>query len=153
MTHSDARYPIPEFLPGDYSPPAVATLVTGRRRSFYQRLEAWQPPEGWERGPSLLELAGYPNRRPGLACRKLGEALVIHDPVTLDTHSLNETAAALYELCDGSRLFREIRDAYAERYELELSKASADAERLFEEFLEKKLVVVRSERAVARNSQ
>lgn len=137
---------LPEFLRGEYSPPAVATLVVGRRRWFYERLETWSPPEGWEEGPSILDFPVYPSRRPGLAFRELGDSLVIHDPMTLDTHSLNETAGALFELCDGTRDFREVSEAYARRYGLEPAKAEADARRLLREFFEKKLLLARSER-------
>ncbi|MGQ9592027.1 MAG: PqqD family protein [Planctomycetota bacterium] len=137
---------LPEFLRGEYSPPAVATLVVGRRRWFYERLETWSPPEGWEEGPSILDFPVYPSRRPGLTFRELGDSLVIHDPMTLDTHSLNETAGALFELCDGSRDFREVSEAYARRYGLEPAKAEADARRLLREFFEKKLLLARSER-------
>jgi len=129
-----------EYSP-PYSPPAVATLVAGRNRRFYQTLQEWCPPPGWENAPSILDFPVYPVMRPGLLMRELGDSLAIQDPITLDTHSLNETAVALLLLCDGLRSIQEICAEYIARFALDCRTAMADVRRVVGDLVEKKVLL------------
>lgn len=126
-----------------YAPPAVATLVAPRNVAAYRRMEEWSAPPGWRDPPSILDFPIRPAHRPGLRFRTLGRTLSVHDPETLDTHGLNETAAPIFLLCDGLRSVREICAAYARIFELDGEAAAADVRRILSELFEKKILVAR----------
>ena len=126
----------------DYEAPAVASIITARNRWFYQMLEEWRTPDGWD-GDFLMDLEIYPSLRPGLVLRELRGALVIHDPITMDMHSLNETAALLLCLSNGLRAVHEICSEYERKLSLSHADAVADVLRILGELFEKKVLLPR----------
>lgn len=55
-------------------------------------------------------------RDEGLAAEKVGGEFALHDGSTGRVHFLNETAAVVWDLCDGSRTFAAIVDEVARVY-------------------------------------
>jgi hypothetical protein len=133
----------------DYSPPAVATLVAARNIRLYERMQAFQPSSGWGAPPAISEVNTYPSLRPGLLLRELGDSLAIHDPLTLDTHSLNEAAASILLLCNGIRNLSEIAAEYSGRYNLPRGSARSDTMRIIGELLDKKVLIARTAKTFA----
>ncbi len=71
-----------------------------------------------------------------------GEALV-YDPITSDTHQLNQTAYRIWQACDGSRspsaIARELTDVYA----ISFASALSHVERIMSEFQALRLIPTR----------
>ncbi len=44
---------------------------------------------------------GRPLRREGVTLRRSGDEIILYDPAEDRVHFVNETAAAIWELCDG----------------------------------------------------
>ena len=132
-----------ELLERPYFPPAVATLVAKQNVPLYRRKEQWEAPPGWPEAPSILDLPICPGWRPGIRVRGLGSCLAVHDPSTLDTHSLNETAVPIFLLSTGTRTTSDICDEYARIFELDAAEAKADVRRVLSELFEKNVLVPR----------
>jgi hypothetical protein len=127
----------------EYAPPFIATLVSARSRRIYRWEEEWLTPPGWSPTESLLDQTLYLSIRPGLMLRELGDSLVIHEPLSVDRHCLNDTAAFLFFHSCGIHTPLETALAYAREYGLRPRQARADARRILAELLEKKILVLR----------
>jgi|SRR5436853_1400103 hypothetical protein len=55
-----------------------------------------------------FSLAPSPHRRPDLIERELSDELVLYDPESDRAYLLNRSAAAIWDLCDGTRSLEEI---------------------------------------------
>jgi hypothetical protein len=78
-----------------------------------------------------------PVRRPGVWLRSVGGEHAVFDPATKGLHLLNETARAIWELCDGEttpdemvRVICEVSGLPEQVVEEDLHRTLADFERL-----------------------
>jgi hypothetical protein len=111
---------------------------------FHERLQEWCDPPGAEGFPSIVDFPVSPVARPDLVVRSTrdsGDCLSLYDPITLDAHSLNETASVLFRLCDGTRLVRTICSDYARILKIDGETARADVRRVLVELFEKRLLL------------
>ncbi|MFQ5494596.1 MAG: HPr-rel-A system PqqD family peptide chaperone [Phycisphaerae bacterium] len=67
-----------------------------------------------------------------------GEAL-IYDPVSGDTHHLNETAFFVWNDCDGTTSMSRIVDHLVESFDVQRPEAAAHVERVLDDFRARKL--------------
>lgn len=127
----------------DYAPPVVVTLVRGKSHRRYQQLMEWEPPPGAEDHKFLRHSVVYPYLRPGLLVRSLGDSTAIHDPGSLDCHSLNRSAAEILQLADGTRKVALIARDYRRRFQLDAETARNDVLVTLEDLLDKKVLITR----------
>ena len=147
----------PSLLPAsEESPsPVITTLLHPRNQRARAYQGAWEPPPGWEKSTSIEKITAlegkalYPALRPGTILRELDGHLVIHDPVTRDIHKLNLPAATILLLANGARTLGDIAEECARRFDRCLWKAVNDVERVIQELVEKKVVVLRREKNCA----
>ncbi|MGI8875103.1 MAG: PqqD family protein [Egibacteraceae bacterium] len=76
----------------------------------------------------------HPLRRAGFRVEDRGEAVILRDPQRREVLSLNDTALALWELCDGSTSPRQMLDGVCELFDVAREQAAADIERVLDEF-------------------
>ena len=126
----------------DYVSPAVATSHGRRNRGAQESVAGWSTPPGWK-DSALLDLPVTMALRAGLILREMGDSLVIHDPVTLDTHSLNATAAVLLLLCNGQRTGREVCAAFAGKFHLHPSAVRSEVALTLTDLVDKKVIACR----------
>lgn len=69
-----------------------------------------------------------PKRRGELSGKAGPEGWAVYEPETDSVHVLNETARAIWELCDGNTSAEEMAQAIAELTEIELDQAQRDVE-------------------------
>jgi hypothetical protein len=138
-TENRAAVPGPE-----YTPPLVVTLVRGRSHRLYQQLAEWEPPPGADDHKFLRHTVVCPSVRPDLLIRNLSDSVVIHDPGSLESHSLNRTAAEIIRLADGTRNLASIAREYTTRFGVDADTAWNDVLVTLEDFLDRKLLVTRS---------
>jgi pyrroloquinoline quinone biosynthesis protein D len=67
-----------------------------------------------------------PRRRPGAEGQRFGEDFVVLDAEGRMLRGLNETAARVWELCDGTRTAREVAEVVAREYGAEVEPVLAD---------------------------
>jgi len=79
-------------------------------------------------------MSGYPRRRADLFRRDVEEELLLYDPRTGEVFLLNGTAAAIFELCDGSRSPQAIADEILTVLPADPDQVLADVHRILEEF-------------------
>ena len=128
----------------DYTPPLVATLVRGRGHRLHQQLTEWEAPPGADDHKFLRHTVVCPSVRPGLLVRSLSDSVVIHDPGSLDSHSLNRTAAEIIRLADGTRNLASIARDYTRRFGVDADTAWNDVLATLEDLLDRKLLLTRS---------
>lgn len=94
-----------------------------------------------EDGDSVAtDSVGMPVRRGDVTVQELDGEALIYDPVTADTHRLNETAYLIWRWCDGKSGPAELGGRLAEVYEVEPDEALAHARRMVEELIARGLV-------------
>jgi hypothetical protein len=86
-------------------------------------------------------LQGLPVRRTDVVLVDDGSASMLVAPDQHDTHVLNPTARAIWELCDGVTLPAEMIAAICEVFAVSHERASADVERTLGQLTETGLVV------------
>jgi predicted transcriptional regulator len=59
-----------------------------------------------------------PYRRTGVLSTELVDELVIYDPITYKVASLNGSARAIWQLCDGTRTVDQICEELGQRYSI-----------------------------------
>jgi hypothetical protein len=57
-----------------------------------------------------------PKRKPGIACKKMGDEMVLYDNTTESIHTLNPTAHFIWDLCDGRHTQEEIVNLVTENF-------------------------------------
>jgi coenzyme PQQ synthesis protein D (PqqD) len=82
----------------------------------------------------LSTRSGRPARRADVWLRQSGEENAVYDPVTKSLHLLNDTALAIWELCDGKTRPDEMIDAICELSGMHLDVVTEDVERILAEF-------------------
>ncbi|QRO02271.1 PqqD family protein [Archangium violaceum] len=75
---------------------------------------------------------GIPRRREGADGQRFGEDFVVMDPEGRTLRGLNETAARVWELSDGSRTARDIAGVVAHEYGVEVERVLGDCLRFLE---------------------
>lgn len=75
-----------------------------------------------------------PIRREGVWLRATGEENAVYDPATGALHLMNETARAIWELCDGDTTPAEMVEAICEVSRLHPDVVAEDVERTLGEF-------------------
>ena len=94
-------------------------------------------------GKFLRHTEVCPSVRPGLLLRSQGDSLTIHDPESLDCHSLNRSAAEILQLADGTRNIASIAHEYRGRFQLDDETARNDVLVTLEDLLDKKVLITR----------
>jgi pyrroloquinoline quinone biosynthesis protein D len=82
-----------------------------------------------------------PARREGVWVRRSGEENALLDPTSSSVHLLNETALAIWELCDGQTDPEEMIVAIVELSGLNRAAVAEDVERILSEFGDAGLVI------------
>lgn len=80
-------------------------------------------------------------RRGDLIEHELDGECLIYDALTANTHRLNETAFAIWNVCDGAHDARAIAADLADRYDVSMDVASENVERFIGQLLALGLVV------------
>ena len=81
-----------------------------------------------------------PRRLADLWLRKEGAENAVIDPASGNLHILNETAVALWELCDGRTLPREMVDAICQLFDAPRAQVEIDVERTLADFERRRLI-------------
>lgn len=81
-----------------------------------------------------------PCRRDGVVVRGAGQAPRLEDPATGTIHSVNATALALWELCDGETTVAEMVEAVCSLFAVDPRVARRDVRRTLTAFTEKSLI-------------
>lgn len=85
------------------------------------------------------------NKRSGMIVKEMGEETVLYDQEANEVHSLNATAALIYNLCDGERGLVEIVEEILSRFDIDEKTARRDVERVLSELKEKGILKERAE--------
>ena len=83
-----------------------------------------------------------PLRRTEIIVHELDSEGLLFDRTSGDTHQLNQTALLVWRACDGSRDAHQIAERLTEVYEVSIQDAVRHVERMFREFLERRLIVI-----------
>ncbi len=79
-------------------------------------------------------MSGYPRKRADLFVREVEEELLLYDPHTGEVFLLNETAASIFDLLDGSRSPQDVADELLRLLPADPDQVLADVHRILEEF-------------------
>jgi hypothetical protein len=88
-----------------------------------------------------------PTRRPGIVLRRSGGETILYDSTNERVHLVNDTAAAIWELCDGETQKDEIVVAICQLTGMLPEIVEEDVDRLLQEFVDAGLVVLEEEPA------
>ncbi|MBI3091728.1 MAG: HPr-rel-A system PqqD family peptide chaperone [Candidatus Tectomicrobia bacterium] len=83
-----------------------------------------------------------PTRRADILVRPLGEGLVLYDPLSMTTHTLNQTAGFIWAQCDGKTSTPSIAAALTRTFDVDAGAAAADVEEVIRQLAELGLLVV-----------
>ncbi len=72
-----------------------------------------------------------PRRKPGFIWRKMEGTAVLFNPDSNETYMLNQTAAAIWELCDGKHSVEDIVNAITEGF-----KSGGDRTKILQDIIE-----------------
>jgi hypothetical protein len=72
----------------------------------------------------------YPIQKKDVIWRRVGDTIVVIKEDGLSSHTLNKTAAFIWELCDGSLDINDIANRIHERFEVSLELAKFDTEKI-----------------------
>jgi PqqD family protein of HPr-rel-A system len=77
-------------------------------------------------GRSAHGLAEHPAPNPAVTLERSGKEAVLYDRASRRVHVVNESAARLFELCDGETTIDEITDRFARSYAIEPAEVKDD---------------------------
>lgn len=77
----------------------------------------------------------YPVQKNEVIWRRIGDAVVVIKEDGLSSHTLNKTAAFIWELCDGNLEVNEIAAKLHERFDVSLEEARNDVYSTIEELM------------------
>lgn len=83
---------------------------------------------------SDVTLATRPRRRDDVWLRQVREENAIYDPGTGSVHILNETALAVWHLCDGETTVGEMVDSIVELFAMHRDVVVEDVDRILKQF-------------------
>lgn len=81
-----------------------------------------------------------PNRNPGFQLEQMNEEILLFNPETTRVVYLNETAALIWQLCDGQRNIAEIVSVLRGAYPEEADNIQKDVEQTLSEFEGQKVI-------------
>lgn len=81
-----------------------------------------------EESRPMRPLPERPRRRAHVITRVLEDEGILYDPATHSVHSLNPTAALVWDLCDGEHTLSDIVDLLGEIFEAEREEVAADVQ-------------------------
>ncbi len=93
-----------------------------------------------ETAPPAVQTFG-PVRRPGLRIHELDGEALIFDPVSADTHHLNQTALLIWRQCDGGKDTLGIAQGLADVYGVSPAAAFGHVERMLLMLKERDLLI------------
>jgi len=93
-------------------------------------------------GRSRLDTIQIPRQNPDTAARTIAESTYVLDPETSALHTFDEVGERIWELCDGERSVADIVTVIVSEYDVDASRAQADAIEFLDELVEKGLVSV-----------
>jgi len=97
-----------------------------------------QPPAWTSLNANLIAPAG----RADIVADVLDDESILYDPQTEQTHRFNETAFAVWQMCDGHTTTRQIAQHLAEEYEVDARRALDHVEQLLTLFADGNLLEV-----------
>ena len=77
-----------------------------------------------------------PTPNTDVSLQRVGQEAILHDRGNGRAHVINESAAQIWELCDGQRTVDEIVSAFAAAYELPTTDVRADVQYILAKFHE-----------------
>ena len=77
-----------------------------------------------------------PTTNTDVSLQRVGQEAILHDRRNGRAHVINESAAQIWELCDGQRTVDEIVSAFAAAYELPTADVRADVQHILAKFHE-----------------
>jgi len=90
--------------------------------------------------PAEANALARPRRMPDITASDLDDELVLYNLRTDQVHVLNATAAAIWELCDGSMTAEEIAAVLADACSVPLARVQPDVQNMLAEFYEAGLI-------------
>ncbi len=83
-----------------------------------------------------------PRRRADIIAREMEDEILLYDPQQNSTHLLNPTAAAIWELCDGTRTPEEMAEEIVRVLPADRPTILSDVKRIIREFSENGLLQI-----------
>ena len=77
-----------------------------------------------------------PTQNKDVSLQRVGQEAILHDRRNGRAHVINESAAQIWELCDGQHTVDEIVSAFAAAYELPTADVRADVQYILAKFHE-----------------
>jgi hypothetical protein len=81
-----------------------------------------------------------PTRRADVTLQRVGQEAILYDRRNRRAHVLNDSAARIWELCDGHATLEEITEAFASAYTMPASAVYADVVRILTTFRELQVI-------------
>ena len=81
-----------------------------------------------------------PTPNTDVSLQRVGQEAILHDRGNCRAHVINESAAQIWELCDGQRTVDEIVSAFAAAYELPTADVRADVQYILAKFHELRML-------------
>ncbi|CAN5206660.1 hypothetical protein BH20ACT24_BH20ACT24_02870 [soil metagenome] len=93
----------------------------------------------------VTSLHGRPSRSPEVWLRQAGRENVLYHPSNESVHLLNNTALAIWDLCDGETSPKEMIDAICQVSSLPREVVAEDVRRILSDFEKANLIVWRED--------
>jgi Coenzyme PQQ synthesis protein D (PqqD) len=81
-----------------------------------------------------------PTPNTDVSLQRVGQEAILHDRRNGRAHVINESAAQIWELCDGKHTFDQIVSAFAAAYALPAADVRADVQYILAKFHELRMV-------------
>ena len=78
----------------------------------------------------------FPTPNKDVSLQRVGQEAILHDRRNGRAHVINESAAQIWELCDGQNTFDQIVSAFAAAYALPTADVQADVQYILAKFHE-----------------
>jgi PqqD family protein of HPr-rel-A system len=110
----------------------MTTMACGRARTILRVL--WVADDAAMDDLNMDERP--PTRSPDVALQRVGQEAILHDRRNGRAHVINESAARIWDLCDGQASLDEIAVALAASYNIEASVVQGDVAQIVAKFRE-----------------
>jgi PqqD family protein of HPr-rel-A system len=81
-----------------------------------------------------------PTHRPDVSLQRVGQEAILHDRRNGRAHVINESAARIWELCDGRATLDEITSAFAASYNVPVDVVREDVISILTKFRELRIL-------------